>query len=66
MRLINSDKKTKLIPKTGIRGIYYIDTDGMKQYVQIRGKKYQKSRYDFYTRGSCKSYDMYPLIIRGT
>ena len=36
-RLINSDKN-KIDTKTGIQESTYIDIDGMKQYVQIRGK----------------------------
>ena len=72
-RLINSDKN-KIDTKTGIQESTYIDIDGMKQYVQIRGKnttdswkKYQKSRYDFYTRGSCKSYGIcIRLLSEGT
>ena len=65
-RLINS-YKNKIDTKTGIQESTYIDIDGMKQYVQIRGKKYQKSRYDFYTRGSCKSYGIcIRLLSEGT
>ena len=36
-RLINSDKN-KIDTKTGIQESTYIDIDGMKQYVQIRGE----------------------------
>ena len=36
-RLINSDKNI-IDTKTGIQESTYIDIDGMKQYVQIRGK----------------------------
>ena len=55
-RFINSDKN-KIDTKNGIQESTYIDIDGMKQYVQIRGKN---------TKNPMTSVDAAELILQIT